>query len=108
MKMADFEKHQVVEFEEGQSVGQKEGYLLDATKVDSDEGLKLSSDGRSVLIPQPTVDPNDPLNWSHLRKNLILFIISATAFLPDYGSATGAVTLIPQAESVLDAFLNLL
>lgn len=39
----------------------------------------------------------DPLNWSWAKKHLILFIISATAFLPDYGSATGAVTLIPQA-----------
>ena len=102
--MADLEKHHVVKIEEAQSAGQKEGYLLDARKLDSEEGLKVSKDGRIVLFPQPTADPNDPLNWSRVRKNLILFIISATAFLPDYGSATGAVTLIPQAESVLTAW----
>lgn len=37
------------------------------------------------------------MNWSQTKKNIILIVISFTAFLPDYGSATGAVTLIPQA-----------
>ncbi|KAL8659274.1 MAG: hypothetical protein Q9202_007192, partial [Teloschistes flavicans] len=58
--------------------------------------LKTSGDGR-ILYPQPSDDPNDPLNWSWAKKHCILFIISATSFLPDYGSATGAVTLIPQS-----------
>jgi hypothetical protein len=68
------------------------------------------------LIPQPSDDPNDPLNWSQTKKNIILGVVSFTgmlirstapidiqklnndaALLPDYGSATGAVTLIPQA-----------
>lgn len=60
--------------------------------------LKTASDGRTVLIPQPSDDPADPLNWSQLRKCLVLLVISCTAFLPDYGSGTGAVTLIPQAK----------
>ena len=51
----------------------------------------------TILLPQPSNDPHDPLNWSWTRKHLILIIISMTAFLPDYGSATGAVTLLPQA-----------
>ncbi|KAI4203072.1 MAG: hypothetical protein LQ350_002120 [Teloschistes chrysophthalmus] len=58
--------------------------------------LKTSEDGH-ILYPQPSDDPNDPLNWSWGKKHLILFVISATSFLPDYGSATGAVTLIPQS-----------
>lgn len=62
--------------------------------------LKTSGDGR-ILYPQPSDDPNDPLNWSWAKKHCILFIISATSFLPDYGSATGAVTLIPQSVYVL-------
>lgn len=69
------------------------GYVLE-TEGDSPNaaGLKLASDGHTILIPQPSDDANDPL-----KKHVILFIISATAFLPDYGSATGAVTLLPQA-----------
>ena len=28
-----------------------------------------------VLSPQPSDDPNDPLNWSPLKKNLVLSVI---------------------------------
>lgn len=79
---------------------ENDGYVLDAENSDgspSDTGVKLAADGHTRLIPQPSDDPKDPLNWSWKKKHTILFIIAAAAFLPDYGSATGAVTLIPQA-----------
>lgn len=75
---------------------ENEGYVLD----DSDEGgagVKYAADGHTRLIPQPSDDPNDPLNWSRVKKHAILFVVAAAAFLPDYGSATGAVTLELQA-----------
>jgi hypothetical protein len=75
-----------------------EGYIIDA---DSDgNGYKVAKDGRTRLIPQPSDDPRDPLNWSWGKKHLILICVACSALLPDYGSATGAVTLIPQAECV--------
>ncbi|OAX82072.1 hypothetical protein ACJ72_03585 [Emergomyces africanus] len=74
----------------------KEGYLLDTSHAQAGD-LKTTKDGRTILIPQPSTSPLDPLNWSWGRKHLILIIISMTAFLPDYGSATGAVTLLPQS-----------
>jgi hypothetical protein len=76
-----------------------EGYIIDITADDAikTSALKLAKDGRTVLIPQPSDDKNDPLNWSWARKHLILFVVAFVSFLPDYGSATGAVTLIPQA-----------
>lgn len=74
---------------------EREGYLIDST--DGSGTVKLARDGHTRLIPQPSDDPNDPLNWSPFRKHLILFIVSFAALLPDYGSATGAVTLLPQA-----------
>ncbi|KAF7131327.1 hypothetical protein CNMCM5793_004441 [Aspergillus hiratsukae] len=73
-----------------------EGYVLDSS-LDRSHNLQTTKDGRTVLIPQPSSSPNDPLNWPSWKKQLILIVVSATAFLPDYGSATGAVTLIPQA-----------
>lgn len=73
---------------------EKEGYVVDA---ESGENVKVAKDGHTRLIPQPSDDPNDPLNWSKRRKHIILFIVSFIAFLPDFGSATGAVTLLPQA-----------
>ncbi len=81
-------------------IGETEGYIVDVSLVADKslvEGLKLAEDGHTVLIPQPSSDPNDPLNWSWTKKHVVLIIISMTAFLPDYGSATGAVALIPQS-----------
>ncbi|KAF2163170.1 hypothetical protein M409DRAFT_57831 [Zasmidium cellare ATCC 36951] len=75
------------------------GYYLDTQYLDGDHrDLKTTADGHTVLIPQPIDDPNDPLNWSNRKKHLILFVITWLAFLPDYGSSMGAVTLIPQAN----------
>lgn len=87
-----------------------EGYVLDQSSDynnnnnnnDDDEeesrGVKRAADGHTRLIPQPSDDPNDPLNWSWRKKHTILFVVAMAAFLPDYGSATGAVTLQLQAE----------
>ncbi|KAI0403285.1 major facilitator superfamily domain-containing protein [Xylaria palmicola] len=74
------------------------GYEVDVDSGEGDDTVKLAHDGRTRLIPQPSEDPADPLNWSQRKKNLILFVVAFAALLPDYGSATGAVTLIPQAE----------
>ncbi|GAW23470.1 hypothetical protein ANO14919_130290 [Xylariales sp. No.14919] len=73
------------------------GYEVDVDSAEGDDTVKLAEDGRTRLIPQPSEDPADPLNWRQRKKNLILFIVAFAALLPDYGSATGAVTLIPQA-----------
>lgn len=80
----------------------REGYIVDSTAESGLEGkrLKLAPDGRTVLIPQPSDSQDDPLNWSQFKKHLFLYIIAASAFLPDYGSAVGAVTLLPQAKYV--------
>lgn len=81
-------------------IGELEGYIVDVSLVQDKalvDRLKLAKDGRTILIPQPSDDPHDPLNWSWWKKHVTLIVISMTAFLPDYGSATGAVALIPQA-----------
>ncbi|KAI9800786.1 MAG: hypothetical protein M1833_003203 [Piccolia ochrophora] len=99
--MGDVEK-KIPEQTEGvpdlEELGERDGYVLDARDYQGGKDLKLARDGHTILIPQPSDDPHDPLNWSQFRKHVVLIIISCTAFLPDYGSATGAVTLLPQAE----------
>jgi len=84
--------------EDLEATGEREGYLFLDTNAAWDQGWQTTSDGQTILIPQPSSSPQDPLNWSSLKKHVILIIISCTAFLPDYGSATGAVTLLPQAK----------
>lgn len=75
-----------------------EGYVIDDSE--EGEGVRYAKDGHTRLIPQPSDDPNDPLNWSWRKKHIILLVVAAAAFLPDYGSATGAVTLEAQAAYV--------
>ncbi|KAF3483514.1 uncharacterized protein GIQ15_02838 [Arthroderma uncinatum] len=82
---------------EGDGDSSADGVVLDVS-VAGTAGLKTAADGHTILVPQPSDSPDDPLNWSPSRKWIILLVISFAAFLPDYGSAVGAVTLLPQAE----------
>ena len=83
-------------------VGETEGYVLDEAKIREKFGLahdvplKKSPDGK-VLIPQPTDDPEDPLNWTRMKKAAILLVVGWSAATSDYSAATGASALIPQA-----------
>ena len=76
--------------------------FLDAGAAHLEKGeygnLKLAKDGQTVLVPQPTDDPNDPLNWSWGRKHAMLAIVSFTAFLDDYGSGSGIPLIVLQGE----------
>ena len=46
-------------------------------------------DSRILLVPQPsTVDPNDPLSWSQVKKSLTFFNACWYAFM---GSITGPI-----------------
>lgn len=84
---------------------ENEGYVLDDSEG-GPEGIKYAADGHTRLIPQPSDDPHDPLNWTKWKKHAVLFVVAAAAFLPDYGSATGAVTLELQAKYVSDSFYH--
>jgi hypothetical protein len=49
----------------------------DIEKVSNDRhvNLKTIKDGATVLVPQPTDDPNDALNWSWARKHKVLAVL---------------------------------
>ncbi len=90
-----------------EQIGEKEGYVLDeenlrrALNIRDHTGIKTASDGKTVLIPQPSEDPQDPLNWPTWKKTVILYIVALTAFTGDYGSAIGGITLLPQAKYIV-------
>lgn len=79
--------------------GDHGAHVLDVNQLEGDEKgtVKTAKDGQTVLIPQPSDDPNDPLNWSPVKKHITLIVISVVAFMPDFGSSMGVVTLLPQA-----------
>jgi hypothetical protein len=60
--------------------------------------LKLSPDGKTVLWPQPTDDPEDPQNWSERRKTVQLIIITLASVVPDFDSAIGIASIFALAE----------
>ena len=38
-------------------------------------GLKHDKSGKFVLVPQPSDDPNDPLNWPRWRKEMFIVTV---------------------------------
>ena len=81
----------------GGPVARPEGKVYLTASAAELSGIKFAKDGHTILVPQPSADPQDPLNWSFLKKHLFLGILSATAFIPEYTSAAGAPALFPQA-----------
>ena len=67
--------------------GEEHGYVLDVEVLKeltpNWQSYQLTPDGKTVLIPQPSSDHNDPLNWTKTKKHIILFVIAATAYVPD-------------------------
>ncbi|KAJ5367394.1 Major facilitator superfamily domain general substrate transporter [Penicillium brevicompactum] len=53
------------------------------TNAQSSIGLKCDTSGSTpiILVPQPSNDPNDPLNWPLWRRDLILAILSFVTVL---------------------------
>ncbi|KAF4302307.1 mfs transporter [Botryosphaeria dothidea] len=61
--------------------------------------VKTTPDGKIILLPQPSDDPEDPLNWSWKKKHLVFGALMLPAFLTDFGITYGAVTFEKQAET---------
>lgn len=59
--------------------------------------LKKARDGVTILIPQPSNDPNDPLNWSRRKKWSIMAIVAYCAAMPDMQAGFGIPLVVPQA-----------
>lgn len=58
--------------------------------------LKCDTNGpeKIILVPQPTDDPNDPLNWPLWKRDLIIFILSTISiFTTALGPILAANTL---------------
>ncbi|KIW03181.1 uncharacterized protein PV09_05408 [Verruconis gallopava] len=77
--------------------GEKDIYARARAVSPYSRGLILAPDGKTVLDPQPSNHPNDPLNWSRSKKHITLFTITLISCLTDFGSAIGIPTVIPQS-----------
>ncbi|KAI1079429.1 hypothetical protein F5B20DRAFT_590601 [Whalleya microplaca] len=75
-------------------------WVIDAADT---HGLKCESSGPGLIIlnPQPSDDPNDPLNWPLWRRDVIIFILSLVAI---FATALGSI-LVPNTLT-LSAWLD--
>jgi hypothetical protein len=60
------------------------------------KSLKITEDG-IVLVPQPSDDPNDPLNWTWLKKHSVFLSLLPGCFLTDWVITYGAQLFEAQA-----------
>lgn len=61
--------------------------------------LRTSVDGETILIPQPSDHPDDPLNWSWRKKHSVLFALAVPALLTDWGMTWGSPLFPAQAAT---------
>ncbi|KAI5474863.1 Mfs transporter [Pseudohyphozyma bogoriensis] len=72
--------------------------------------LKTNRKGTKILWPQPSDDPNDPQNWSPVKKNIQLLVLTMASFVPDFCSGIGIAGLFGLAatfETTTDEINNL-
>lgn len=61
--------------------------------------IRTTKDGKTALIPQPSDDPADPLNWSWGKKHQVLVALTFSALLTDWGMTWGTTLFEAQAET---------
>ena len=68
--------------------------ILPGTEIMTDVGSThfVKGRGKTVLVPQPSPDPHDPLNWSPMWKTLTILSVSWVTFTQGYGP----LSLAPQ------------
>jgi hypothetical protein len=74
-----------------------EAQLAVSADAAQNANLKRTEDGKTILIPQPSDDPEDPLNWSWSKKHGILIALGVSALLTDWGMTWGTVLFEMQA-----------
>jgi hypothetical protein len=63
--------------------------ILPGTEIMADFGshhfVKQTGSKGPVLVPQPSNNPHDPLNWTRKRKFVIIFIANFFSFMLGFG-----------------------
>lgn len=91
-KKNDVQVRLSAEIDEGSSPGHEK----DLQFVNGE--LKTAADGKTVLVPQPSDDPSDPLNWSWWKKHAVFIALLPGCFLSDWLITQGVPLFVPQAE----------
>ncbi|KAK4860787.1 hypothetical protein LT330_004518 [Penicillium expansum] len=78
--------------------------IYPGTEIMADVGthhfVKSSAKSSRVLVPQPSQDPHDPLNWSPFWKMSVMAITTATSF----SQGLGPLALAPMFPQLMESF----
>jgi len=78
--------------------------ILPGTEIMADFGthhfVKQTGNKGPVLVPQPSNNPHDPLNWTRKRKFVVIFIANFFSFMLGFGP----LALAPQFPVYIEAF----
>lgn len=78
--------------------------ILPGTEIMADFGthhfVKQTGNKGPVLVPQPSNDPHDPLNWTRKRKFVVIFIANFFSFMLGFGP----LALAPQFPVYIEVF----
>ncbi|CEO59724.1 Putative MFS transporter [Penicillium brasilianum] len=78
--------------------------IYPGTEIMADVGthhfVKSSAKSDRVLVPQPSQDPHDPLNWSRFWKMSAMAISTATSF----SQGLGPLALAPMFPQLIESF----
>ena len=77
--------------------------IIPGTEIMRDVGSHHFVKGRKgagVLVPQPSDDPADPLNWSPMWKAITIVTVSWVTF----AQAFGTLSLAPQFPAYIEVF----
>lgn len=76
--------------------------ILPGTEIMTDVGTHhfVKGQGRTVLVPQPSSDPHDPLNWSVMWKGAAI----TTASVITFSQGFGPLALAPTFPYLMEAF----
>lgn len=78
--------------------------ILPGTEIMADFGthkfVKETGSKGPVLVPQPSNNPHDPLNWTRKRKVLVIFIANIFSFALGFGP----LALAPQFGAYIQDF----
>ncbi|KAL4808108.1 major facilitator superfamily domain-containing protein [Aspergillus unguis] len=70
------------------------------TDVGSHHFVKSSSHPDRVLVPQPSSDPHDPLNWTRGRKMTAIAVVTLVTFSQGFGP----LALAPMFPQLMESF----
>lgn len=77
--------------------GEKSDVVVRRDAANPDDGTSQASSEGVCLIPEPSSDPNDPLNWSWKRKSLVAMVVYICVFTGFCAPFNGQIQLVQQA-----------